>query len=188
MLGTFRNTYYDFPAEADFAGSAVPLMASSCQPIAQVPRGFYDAVCVQGSGSLARGGTVSFAKRDCACAEVCPRTGQQICYEALDPARFPNGRGASGRPVTPLFSVAVDPAVIPLGTRLWIPEFNGLPRPDGSAHDGCFVAEDRGIAVRGLHIDVFAGDERTRRAWEALVPSHRGVHVYEGGARCTARQ
>ncbi len=63
---------------------------------------------MQGSGRLGAGQTVSFAKRDCACAAVCPRTGQKICFERLDPARFPSGRGASGGPITPLRTVAVD--------------------------------------------------------------------------------
>ena len=71
LIGVFRNTYYDFPAESDFSGGPVSLMNRSCQPIRAVPKGFYDAVCVQGSGTLTSGSTVSFAKRDCACASVC---------------------------------------------------------------------------------------------------------------------
>ncbi|APR80237.1 Hypothetical protein A7982_05584 [Minicystis rosea] len=180
---TFANTYYDFPVE--HGGDAdTPLFDARCERVAMVSRAFHDRLCVQGSGRLASGRTVSFAKRSCACAEICPRTGQNICYEALDPKRFPNGRGATGRPITPLSTVAVDPTVIPLGTRIYIPEFAGLPRGDGEVHDGCFVAEDQGIRIKGLRVDIFAGDEQTRHVWEALFPSHRGVHVYGGNARC----
>ncbi len=78
--------------------------------------------------------------------------------------------------------------MIPLGTRIYIPEFAGLPRADGVLHDGCFVAEDQGIRIKGRRVDVFTGDERTRRAWEAMVPSHRGVHVYAGGALGAGRR
>lgn len=183
----FTNTYYDFPVDAGGDAEAT-LYTPSCQIIARVSRRFHDQICVQGSGRLTSGQTVSFASRGCACAEVCPRTGQQICYEALDPARFPSGRGAAGKPITPLSTVAVDPAVIPLGTALYIPEFAGLPRPDGTRHDGCFVAEDRGLHIRGSRVDVFTGTEIMRRAWEAVVPSHHGVHVERGGARCAARR
>jgi 3D (Asp-Asp-Asp) domain-containing protein len=181
----YANTYYDFPGEEPGAADT-PLYDASCKRIGLVPRAFHDRVCVQGSGRLASGQTVSFAKRDCACAELCPRTGQHICYDALDPARFPHGRGATGRPITPLSTVAVDPALIPLGTALYIPELAGLPRPDGTPHDGCFVAEDQGLRIKGLRIDVFAGDERTRRVWEASWPSHKGVHVHTRDARCAA--
>jgi 3D (Asp-Asp-Asp) domain-containing protein len=133
------------------------------------------------------GQTVSFAKRDCACAAVCPRTSQRICYERLDPARFPHGRGATGGPITPFLTVAVDVSVIPLGTALFVPELVGLPRADGSPHDGCFIAQDRGLKVVGKHIDVFTGDPAMTIAWNARVPSNQGVHVRLGDARCTRR-
>ncbi len=179
VLGTFRNTYYDFPREADHAGETVALMNASCQPIAQVPRSFHDAVCVQGSGSLKRGGTVSFAKRDCACAEVCPRTGQRICFDALDPQTFPYGRGATGKPITPLRSVAADTSVLAMGTVLYIPEL------DGDGLDGCFVVEDRGSRVKGDHVDIFTGSRETTKALEARVPSNQGVTVVLDAPKCT---
>ncbi len=157
---------------------------AACAPIAPVTKAFHDQVCVQGSGRLTSGETISFAKRACACAALCPRTGQQICFERLDPAHFPAGRGASGRAITPLRSVAVDASVIPLGTTLFIPEFVGLPRPDGSTHDGCFVAEDKGIRVQGRQVDVFTGDPSVTARWNKLFPSNRGVHVRLGEPRC----
>lgn len=185
LLGVFRNTYYDFPSETDFVDAKVSLMGTECRPIEQVPRSFYEAVCVQGSGMLASGVTVSFAKRDCSCAEVCPRTGQKICFDALDRAEFPWGRGALGKPITPLRTVAVDSQVIPLGTHLYIAEFDGIPRgPDGAPHDGCFVAEDRGLRVVGDHIDIFAGHPKMTAHLNQLIPSNRGVHVYTNTARC----
>src|SRR5262245_38943351 len=55
VLGSFRNTYYDFPNEADFAssgGGEVSLMNASCTQIGRVPKAFHDSVCVQGSGRL----------------------------------------------------------------------------------------------------------------------------------------
>jgi hypothetical protein len=46
-------------------------------------------------------------------------------------------------------SLAVDPKVIPLGSRVYVPAY----RHDG--HGGWFIAEDTGGAVRGRHIDVY---------------------------------
>ena len=179
----FRNTYYDFPSEGAGAKEST-IYDAACAPIATVTTDFHDRVCVQGSGRLGDGATVSFAKRDCACASLCPRTGQRLCYERLDPKRFPNGRGATGQPITPLFTVAVDSTVIPLGTRIFVPELVGLPRLDGTKHDGCFLAEDRGLKVVGRKIDFFTGDPANTARWNALMPSNRGVHVVPNDPRC----
>jgi 3D (Asp-Asp-Asp) domain-containing protein len=186
-LGTFRNTYYDFPAESDFGGVQVTVYNAQCKAIAQVARGFFEAVCVQGSGLLASGSPISFNRRDCECAEVCPRTQQKICYDALEIGKFPWGRGASGTPITPLLTVAVDTNVVPLGTALYIPEFEGLPRDLArkSLHDGCFVAQDRGLRVQGQHVDVFTGMRAMTELWNGLVPSNAGVTVVIDSPKCT---
>jgi hypothetical protein len=185
-LGTFRNTYYDFPNEADFEGPSVSLKNAECNAIGSVPRPFFESLCVQGSGTLRKGATVSFARRDCECAEVCPRTNQRICFDELDAQRFPWGRGAAGKPIIPLLSVAVDTDVIPLGTPVYVPEYDGIPRdPDQrSVHDGCFIAQDRGLKVKGKHLDVFTGHQSITTLWNRLVPSNRGVTVIVDSQRC----
>jgi 3D (Asp-Asp-Asp) domain-containing protein len=185
-LGTFRNTYYDFPTESDFTGDLVTLRDARCAAIAQVPRGFNDAVCVQGSGILSTGRTVSFAKRDCDCAEACPKTGQKICFESLDPLKFPWGRGALGTAITPLVTVAVDDTIIPMGTAIYIPELDGLPVDPAraSVHDGCFIAQDRGLRVKGQHVDVFTGYAAMTALWNRLVPSNQGVTVVVEDPHC----
>jgi 3D (Asp-Asp-Asp) domain-containing protein len=45
-------------------------------------------------------------------------------------------------------SIAVDPRLIPLGSRVYIPAYR---RPGG----GWFVAQDTGGAIRGRHVDVY---------------------------------
>lgn len=188
-LGLFRNTYYNFPHQLDYRGPTVSLFDAECRALATVPRAFHDTLCVQGSGSLASGRTVSFARRDCECARLCPRSGQKICFAELDPERFPWGRGAAGTAIVPLRSVAVDVRVVPLGTPLFIPEFVGLPlEASGTgSHDGCFVAEDRGIKVIGQHVDVFTGRVAMTRVWDARVPSNQGVTVFIDSPRCPPR-
>jgi 3D (Asp-Asp-Asp) domain-containing protein len=57
-------------------------------------------------------------------------------------------RGAS-LPLSFYQSVAVDPKVIPLGSRVYIPAY----RHDG--HGGWFIAQDTGGAISGTHVDVY---------------------------------
>jgi 3D (Asp-Asp-Asp) domain-containing protein len=53
-------------------------------------------------------------------------------------------------------SIAVDPSVIPLGSRVYIPAY----RHDG--HGGWFVAQDTGGAIGGRHVDVYRTPPRNR--------------------------
>lgn len=185
-LGTYRNTYYDFPAETEFDGATVGLFNAQCTKIADVAKAFHDTLCVQGSGHLKDGSTVSFARRNCSCAAVCPTTSSQICYDQLDKADYPWGRGASGKPIVPLLTLAADSDVLPLGTAVYIPEYDGLPRDfqGQSMHDGCFIVQDRGSKVKGQHVDVFTGETAMTKLWNSLVPSNGGVHVISGAPRC----
>lgn len=187
VLGTFRNTYYDFPSEAEFSGTEkATLYNAQCKFLAEVPLPFFETLCVQGSGLLASGAPVSFNRRDCECARVCTKTNQRICFDQLELAKFPWGRGASGGPITPLLTVAVDTSVIPLHTPLYIPEFDGAPRDleQRSLHDGCFVAQDRGLNVKGQHVDIFTGQRRMTALWNGLVPSNQGVTVVLDAPKC----
>jgi 3D (Asp-Asp-Asp) domain-containing protein len=186
VLGTFRNTYYDFPNEGDYTGDAVSIYDGQCKPKASVPQGFFESLCVQGSGLLKSGNTVSFNRRDCECAPVCPRTGQRICFDVLDITKFPWGRGATGQPITPLLTVAVDSSIVPLGTAIFIPEYVGMPRDSErrGKHDGCFVAQDRGLRVQGQHVDIFTGQAAMTQLWNSLIPSNKGVTVVVHSPRC----
>ena len=66
------------------------------------------------------------------------------------------GRTASGRPVG-WGAVAVDPSVIPMGSRLSIPGY------------GLGVAADTGSAIRGAKIDLWFPTVAEARAWGAQV-------------------
>ena len=46
-------------------------------------------------------------------------------------------------------TIAVDDSIIPMGSSVYIPEFDGMPKGSGK-HDGCFLAEDRGSKVVGM--------------------------------------
>lgn len=186
ILGQFRNTYYDFPSESGFAGGKVLLHDAQCKPITETSRTFFEALCVQGSGLLASGNAISFNRRDCPCAELCPKTQQRICFDTLELSKFPWGRGATGQAITPLLTIAVDSTVIPLGTAVYIPEFDGLPRdPTGKgSHDGCFIAQDRGLKVQGKHVDIFTGQRSMTGLWNSLVPSNRGVTIVLDSPHC----
>jgi 3D (Asp-Asp-Asp) domain-containing protein len=72
-------------------------------------------------------------------------------------------------------SIAVDPNVIPLGSRVYIPAY----KDDG--HGGWFVAQDTGGAIKGRRIDVYrppppsatdAGQDLTQQRVLVIKPKH----------------
>jgi 3D (Asp-Asp-Asp) domain-containing protein len=66
------------------------------------------------------------------------------------------GVGQLGCALVPYRTVAVDPRFVKLGTTISIPQLKGSRLPDGTIHDGIFVANDRGH-FRGSHVDLFIG-------------------------------
>lgn len=111
------------------------------------PGSFVRSLRMEGSGLLADGRVINYAGR-------C-RYGVGTCFEQLDPETHPYGRGAGRRPLIPFRSVAVDPALIPIGEPLYVPEFDGLLLPDGTIHDGCVRADDTGSAIKKRKVDFF---------------------------------
>ena len=95
----------------------------------------------------------------------------------------PGPIGAMNAPVTPLATVAADPAFTPLGAPVWL----DVDRPEAT---GLWVAQDTGGAIKGANrVDTFwgAGDEARRIAGgmsargRALVLLPRGTLARVGG-------
>lgn len=113
----------------------------------RVPERYACSLKLEGSGLLADGRVVNYTG-------PC-KFGYGTCFEQLDITDFPFGRGAGKRPLIPFKSVAVDPRVVRLGEPLYVPEFDGMPLPDGSIHDGCVRADDTGGGIKGRKLDFF---------------------------------
>jgi 3D (Asp-Asp-Asp) domain-containing protein len=70
-------------------------------------------------------------------------------------------------PLRPYRSIAVDPRVIPLGSRVYIPAY----RRDG--YGGWFVAQDTGGAINGRRIDVYRNPPSSPGTGGAYLGSQR---------------
>lgn len=129
------------------------------------------AAALQGSVAISDGtrslGTFNFVGRGSAmqvnCAVFYPnlRTVNATSRSRFIRSNTPFGEGVRGNQLVPYRTVAVDPALIPIGSVLYIPAARGvvitLPGGGQAVHDGYFYAADVGGAVQGNHIDVFIG-------------------------------
>jgi 3D (Asp-Asp-Asp) domain-containing protein len=111
--------------------------------IAQTTQRFKIALVRQGTGVLRDGRVVVYIRK----------VGGESRFRVT---RSQNGLSSTGCPLVPYRTVAVDPRFVKLGSRIYIPQFKGAKLPDGTIHDGMFIASDRG-RFRGAHIDLFTG-------------------------------
>lgn len=189
QLGTMWNTYYHLADEADAEGPRdVPVYGRECQVIDRVRSGFYDDLCIEGSGVTVEGRTLAFAAtctNSCPEAPTCGGASYRVCFDQIDSGEFPWGRGARQRTLVPDRSVAVDPALVHLGTVLYLQELDGVVPPGETVpHDGCVRADDTGGAIRGSHFDFFTGTRERWQAWEGLRPTRSVFTVWVDHPRC----
>ena len=91
----------------------------------------------------------------CSCKKCCDKWADS---RPLDENGNPIVYGASGEVLIPEYSVAVDPTVIPYGTKLY---FNGNE----------YIAHDCGRAIKGNEIDLYFDSHEDALEW--------GVQYYE---------
>lgn len=111
--------------------------------IARTHPRFKRDLVMQGSGWLRDGRTVLFIKR----------VNGESQFRVVN-ATY--GLGSTGCPLVPYRTIAVDPKFIRLRSKIYIPELKGARLPDGTIHDGMFIATDRGV-FRGPQVDLFVG-------------------------------
>ena len=126
-----------------------------------------------GNGRLPDGRTLVVAGA-CACA-------RSPCFR--DETQNPWGTGAGDRPLIPFRSVAVDRTVVPIGTRLYIEELDGIAFPGAALalHDGCVTADDTGGRIVGAKLDFFVGGEAAYHTLDHAVNLDH-VTVHDAGA------
>lgn len=93
------------------------------------------------------------------------------------------GIGVKDDPLVPYVSVAIDPTVIAIGSRLYVRELDGTTLPGGGTSDGCVVAADVGGRIKGNKLDWFVGQRASYQELDARIQlTHVTVHA--GGERC----
>jgi len=155
--GLKRSHIKDIYINGEMSSSVVILDTVASEPLSQViERGTNDLV------STSRG-DVRFRE-----AKILNASAYDLSYASTgkrpgDPGYGITASGTTARPGT----VAVDPRVIPLGTKLYVESL------DGSRDYGFAIAEDTGGAIKGYKIDLFYNSNAA-----AMSFGRRDVKVY----------
>jgi 3D (Asp-Asp-Asp) domain-containing protein len=94
-----------------------------------------------------------------------------VRFMSLNRDLYPWGKDATGRPLEPYRSVAVDSRIIPLHTSLInLLALQGKHNAAGAQLDTWAYPDDRGGRIRGLHLDYFVRTPADARAIGAQLP------------------
>jgi 3D (Asp-Asp-Asp) domain-containing protein len=186
-LGKFKLTHYWVVSEVECSGPPeVEIYDSRGRVIALVSEEFACKLGLEGSGRLADGRVVNYwgSGDHCVRTTACrrPYYPSRNCYKVLDVRRYYHGKGVWRRALTPYKSIATDPYVIPFGTIVYLPAYDGYVLPDGTVHDGCVRSDDTGGAIVGDHLDFFSGTEWSWRMMRRHFP--RKIDVFINPPRC----
>lgn len=141
-LGKFKITYYWIVSEVEYTGRReIPLYLEDGTRLGYYPKKFVADFKKESVARLRDGRVISYLKKKGAAKVVTEPLGHQ------------------GYTLTAFKSVAVDPNLIPLGSRIYIPQYEGLYLGSAGVHNGIFYAHDIGSAVKGSHIDIYIGDK-----------------------------
>ncbi len=150
-VGDLKPTFYWVALETrDGQPRNNALMDVNGRVIANVSSKFLKELRMEGTGRMLDGRIINFHVR----------VDNQIRWRFCPPSA-PYGYGLEDYILKPFRSVAVDPEVIPIPSRVYIPAAKGTKLPDGTIHDGFFEAIDIGQAIQNHRIDMFTamGDQ-----------------------------
>jgi 3D (Asp-Asp-Asp) domain-containing protein len=158
-LGKFKVTFYWIIQESEYSGTKdTPLYLESGKVLGYFPSRF-----------------VSDFKKE-ACAEL--KSGKLISYlKRVNKVRVVTQfLGFNGYTISPFKSIAVDPSIVPLGSKLYIPALTQMGKDN---HNGVVYAHDIGSMINGHSIDIFVGyKSNTRLLTSAGIESSSLVDVY----------
>ena len=145
----------------EFEGKMQAVSESLKKPVAPEPAEVLYARQKQEQEAQEKTGiTVNTSLTEIPSKEIDGKSGKKFVAHATAYTPSPRENGgynttAKGNPLTPYKYIAVDPKVIPYGTKVYIPEFKESP------YGGVFIADDCGGAIKGNRIDVLLPDTKT---------------------------
>ena len=152
---TYNLTYYD----GKLVKKALEGEKISQEPVDKiVKKGIKEEVVVASRSTTSRNSSSSESKTS-STSNSASKNGKHMVVQAT---AYAGDSITSTGTVPKLGTIAVDPRVIPYGSKVYIPQFNKT-----------FIAEDCGGAIKGNIIDIFMGSESECYKW-----GRRTIDIY----------
>ncbi len=143
-----RNTYYYLEDESldNNQPRTTPILDMKGGLITKTSAVWKKKVNIEGSGKLKDGRIINYAGV----------VNGSVRYSVV---KAPFGMGVGNCELVPYRTIAVDRKVVPYGTVVEILETKGIKDKDGNVHDGLWVAQDTGGAIKNDRVDLFLGTD-----------------------------
>jgi len=159
-LGKFKTTFYWVVDERDYPSGSNALYDKQGRLVGRFSRRFIRDFKIEAAARLKDGRCMSYLKG----------ANRVVVSDSF--------MGYGGYKLSELKSVAVDPRIIPLGARIYIPQAEKVV-VDGKRLSGIFHAHDIGSAVKGKHVDLFVGSQENIDAFKSAgIRSLGSVDIY----------
>ncbi|WP_338763568.1 3D domain-containing protein [Bernardetia sp. ABR2-2B] len=168
---TLWATYYYIPT-IEYKENGIDFLDKNKKPLGiKVDSCDWCKACIEGTVKVRKDGkiiTLNYETRsdslqyDCRkCEKYKDYTGYEKTGQVLWSKTDRGAKGVQEYRLVPFKSIAVDSAVIPYGSTLFIPQAKGIEYTgtdkSKKIHDGYFFAADAGSKIKGNHIDIFIG-------------------------------
>lgn len=164
LIGKLRPSFYWVSIEPnDGANRDKKLLDVNGKFISNVSGNYLKKLSMEGTGLLLDGRVVNYHLR-----VTLPDGSREIRWRVCDPKIAPYGYGIDEIPLVAFKSTAVDPKVVKIGSKLYIPDAIGAVLPDGTIHDGYFTAVDIGDLIQNKKIDIFTSFGDQSRVFESI--------------------
>jgi 3D (Asp-Asp-Asp) domain-containing protein len=159
-MGKFKTTFYWVVEEADYPSGSSPLYDTRGRLVGRFSRAFIRDFKIEAAARLNDGRCVSYLKS----------ANRVVVSDSF--------MGYGGYRLSELKSIAVDPRIIPLGARVYIPQAERVV-VNGRRLSGIFHAHDIGSAVKGKHVDLFVGSRKNIDVFKSAgIRSLGSVDIY----------
>lgn len=176
-----KVTYYWTVFPEKESKSLVDVRGPKGKLIDRAPISLMKKIAIEGSGFLPpskkhpKGLLINLA---CACSF------KKATYLIVDRKVSQWGLDSTGGSLVPFKSIAVDPNVIDLGTKIYIEQFDGIKIGPKQYHNGCVVATDTGYSIKGKHIDVFTGTKAKYKQFSKRLKYISEVKLFLNSNKC----
>lgn len=159
-LGKFKTTFYWVVEEGDYPSGGNALYDTEGRLVGRFSRRFIRDFKIEAAARLNDGRCISYLKG----------ANRVVVSDSF--------MGYGGYKLSELKSIAVDPRIIPLGARVYIPQAEKVV-VNGKRLSGILHAHDIGSAVKGKHIDLFVGSRNNIDAFKSAgMRSLGSVDIY----------